>query len=59
MTPLHYAARHGILDLVRDLLDDHAFVDAADEAGWTALDYAAEQGHTETVDVLRQAREVD
>ena len=52
-TVLHYAARFGHLELVKELLSQTGVeVDAKDEIGRTALSYAVEQGNKEIVELL-------
>jgi hypothetical protein len=46
------AARSGELDALRSLLAEGADVDAADEQGWTPLNYAAGRGDAEAVRLL-------
>lgn len=51
-TALHYAAMTGNVDLVRVLLDHHAFVDAESPGKITPLMMAARAGHVEVVKLL-------
>jgi len=51
-TPLHYAATGGHLAIVRLLLDEHAYIDAASPNGSTPLMMAAMFGNPETVKLL-------
>jgi ankyrin repeat protein len=51
-TPLHYAATHGDEDIVRLLLDQHAFVNAGSPNGTTPLMMAAQYGRPTTVKLL-------
>ncbi|MCJ1464991.1 hypothetical protein MMC07_003606 [Pseudocyphellaria aurata] len=41
MTPLHYAAVHGSVEIMDLLLDNDAELDLQDSSGWTALHYTA------------------
>jgi ankyrin repeat protein len=51
-TPLHYAATHGHLDVMRLLLENHAYIDAASPNGSTPLMMAAQYGTDEAVQLL-------
>nr|WP_315242685.1 ankyrin repeat domain-containing protein [uncultured Albidiferax sp.] len=51
-TPLHYAATHGHLDVMRLLLENHAYIDAASPNGSTPLMMAAQYGTDEAVKLL-------
>jgi ankyrin repeat protein len=51
-TPLMFAAEHGLLEILRVLIDKGADVNAADNNDWTALMSAANQGNLTTVQVL-------
>ncbi|WP_394790345.1 ankyrin repeat domain-containing protein [Rhodoferax sp.] len=51
-TPLHYAATHGHLDVMRLLLDNYAYIDAASPNGTTPLMMAAQYGTTDSVKLL-------
>jgi len=46
MTPLHFAARDGVSDMVEFMLDHGADINAPGEDGWTPLHFAAAHGHT-------------
>ena len=46
-----YSKNCSVLD-VKELLEKGADIEAKDDAGWTALDYASVEGHKEVVDVL-------
>ena len=52
LTPLHWAAFSGNLDLVRFLLDRGAAVDAKNARGLTALVFTAAQGRTQAAGLL-------
>ena len=52
ITPLMRAARSDGLDACRQLLESGAKIDAADNAGWTALMGAAAEGHEGIVQLL-------
>ncbi len=54
-TPLHYAATSGHLDVIRMLLDNHAYIDAASPNGSTPLMMAAMYGTTDAVKLLLDA----
>lgn len=51
-TPLHYAATHGHLDVMRLLLENHAYIDAASPNGSTPLMMAAQYGTDDAVKLL-------
>lgn len=51
-TPLHYAATHGHLDVIRLLLEQHAYIDAESPNGSTPLMLAAKYGSREAVKLL-------
>ena len=50
--PLHYAATGGHLDMIRLLLEEHAFIDAQSPNGTTPLMMAASYGSPEAVKLL-------
>ena len=52
MTPLHYACEKGTYDIVRDLLDMQAHIDAACFERTTPLMRASKRGHSAVVHVL-------
>jgi hypothetical protein len=52
MTPLHFAARDGVGEMVEFMLDHGADVNAPGEDGWTPLHFAAAHGHTFIVQFL-------
>lgn len=59
MTMLHHSAFAGSMELVEAILGagssappQHVELDSADKDGWTALHYAADQGHTTVVSRL-------
>ena len=49
------AAGEGHTDTIRALLDAGADVNAKDNEGWTALHEAEIGGHTEVVEILKNA----
>lgn len=51
-TPLHYAASRGHLDVIRLLLENYAFIDAASPNGTTPLMMAAQYGSDDAVKLL-------
>jgi ankyrin repeat protein len=51
-TPLHYAATHGHLDVMRLLLENFAYIDAASPNGSTPLMMAAQYGTDDAVKLL-------
>jgi len=51
-TPLHYAATHGHVDVMRLLLDNSAYIDASSPNGTTPLMMAAQYGSIEAVRFL-------
>ena len=51
-TPLHYAASGGHLDMIRLLLEHHAYIDAESPNGSTPLMLAAKYGSREAVKLL-------
>jgi ankyrin repeat protein len=51
-TALHYAAAAGALDIVRLLLEQHAYIDAASPTGVTPLMLAAREGQEDAVKLL-------
>ena len=54
-TPLHYAATNGHAEIVRLLLDENAYIDAASPNGSTPLMMAAHYGTPEVVKLLLEA----
>ncbi|MES2950081.1 MAG: ankyrin repeat domain-containing protein [Pseudomonadota bacterium] len=54
-TPLHYAATGGHLAIMRLLLDNHAYIDAASPNGSTPLMMAARYGTRDAVQLLADA----
>ncbi len=53
--PLHYAATNGHLEVMRLLLDEHAYIDAASPNGTTPLMMAAHYGSASAVKLLLEA----
>jgi ankyrin repeat protein len=51
-TALHYAAAAGAIDILRYLLEQHAYIDAESPTGVTPLMLAAREGQEEAVKVL-------
>ncbi len=56
-TPLHYAAYHGHLEIVRFLLKGGADPKLRDKKGQTPLALATERGLTAIVHMLRKAEQ--
>lgn len=54
-TPLHFAAKHGKLSIVKLLLENGAYLHAAAKNDWTPLLLAAARGNKETVTFLIKA----
>lgn len=54
-TPLHYAATGGQLAIMRLLLDNHAYIDAASPNGSTPLMMASQYGTNDAVMLLLEA----
>ncbi|KAN0118906.1 hypothetical protein V8E52_004678 [Russula decolorans] len=54
LTPLHWAAMHGTLEVVRLLLEHGADVEVKDNKAKTSLQVAAEEGRDEVVELLRE-----
>ena len=52
VAPIHVAAKHGHLDILKYLLDEDAEVDKKDNHGRTALYHAAHAGFADVVDTL-------
>lgn len=52
-TPLHEAAAHGRVDLVKFLLDHGADPKLPDSKGDLPIDYAKKENHSEIVDLLK------
>ena len=52
ITALHYAASAGLTNVIKELLNRKADVNAKDSRGRTPLDWAAEHGHMDVVDLL-------
>ena len=55
-TALHYAAANGSLASATRLLEGGADLTLRDKYGYTALDWARSQGHSEVVALLSQPR---
>ncbi|XP_047336713.1 protein VAPYRIN-LIKE-like [Impatiens glandulifera] len=51
-TPLHAAAIHGRVDIIKTLISHGADTDAMDGKGWTPLHCTAAEGHTEAAKIL-------
>ncbi|KAG6879264.1 hypothetical protein C0992_004011 [Termitomyces sp. T32_za158] len=52
MSPLHYAAKNGHLELVELLLEYKADINLANSFGWSSLYHAVKNGHLNIVAVL-------
>ena len=52
ITPLHLAAKHGQVELVENFVLKTTLVDALDNNGETALQYAADRGHIDAACTL-------
>ncbi len=52
MTPLHYAANEGHVEIVEELLQEIECTDPKDQLGDTPLHLAARQGHLKIVQIL-------
>ena len=53
ISPLHFAAQNGNIDLIILLLENGARIEIKNDLGKTASDLAAEKGHTEIADILK------
>ena len=51
-TPLHYAARHGYINIVKILLTKGANINAKTKRGQTVLDCAKIGNHTDIVELI-------
>ena len=56
MTALMWAADGGNLEVLKQLIDHKAYVNARDENGLTALLWAADRGHLDCVKALIAAK---
>jgi ankyrin repeat protein len=54
-TPLHYASTSGHIAIMRLLLDNHAYIDAASPNGSTPLMMASQYGTNDAVELLLEA----
>ena len=52
LTPLHLAAKHGLTNIVEQLLSNKAEINARDKQRRTALSFAAEEGHLDVLTLL-------
>lgn len=52
MTPLHFAADRGLIEMVRELLASGASIDTADASGMTPLMYAVSCDHLDVIELL-------
>lgn len=55
-SPLHWAARHGNIEIVAILLNYGADVKLLDATGFTAFRLAMEEGHQEIMNLLERTR---
>ncbi len=55
ITPLHYEACTGDVNMVKALLNAGADIEAKDKNGATPLDCAKDEGHTDVVNILKEA----
>mgnify|MGYP003475276341 FL=1 len=53
LTPLHYAAQHGNIDLIIILLEQGADISVVSDTGETAADFAAKKGFHEIAEILK------
>ncbi|KAL9045455.1 MAG: hypothetical protein Q9214_001501 [Letrouitia sp. 1 TL-2023] len=58
-TLLHIASMEGHTDIVKLLLLELTTTELMEKGGWTALDWAVENGHLNVVEILWQARNND
>ena len=49
---LHYAANNGDSMIVKKLIDEGIDIDAQDNNDWTALHFASQNNHFDTIDLL-------
>lgn len=49
---LHHVANNGAYHVLREMLSECVDVNAQDNNGWTALHFAAQSSHFETIDLL-------
>jgi ankyrin repeat protein len=59
ITPLHFAARGGFVDIVKYLIQTGANVNMQDRDNYTAMHYAALNGNRAIVDLLLQVQGID
>ena len=56
-TPLYWAARRGLVTVLRALLAQGVDITVETHYGWMALDLAIENGHAEAIELLKKAQE--
>jgi len=54
LTPLHFAARGGHVDVIRTLLAKGADANLKSKGGRTALDLAKEKNQTDVIELLQK-----